>query len=139
MVRIEKSIDVNSPLRAVYQQWTRFEDYPQFMAGMIDVQQVDDRHFHCYAEIAGEEQELDAEIVEHVPNEYISWTSNLTGASAAGIVQFEPLGPDQTRILLVLAYEPADAGDNADIDLLDARIQDTVEDFKQFIEKDGGG
>ena len=138
MVRIEKRIDVNSPLRAVYQQWTRFEDFPQFMPGMIDVHQVDDRHFHCYAEFAGEEQELDAEIVEHVPNEYISWTSNLVRASAAGIVQFEPLGPDQTRVLLVLAYEPADAGDNADVEMLDARIQDTVEDFKMFIETNGG-
>lgn len=137
MVRIEKSIDVNSPLRAVYRQWTRFEDYPQFMPGMIDVQQVDDRHFHCYAEIEGEEQELDAEIVEQVPNEYISWTSNLVGAAAAGLIQFEPLGPDATRILLVLAYEPADAADHADLESLDARIQNTVEDFKLFIEGNG--
>jgi uncharacterized membrane protein len=137
MVRIEKSIDVHSPLRAVYRQWTRFEEFPQFMAGMLDVEQVDDTHVRAHAEIGGEEQELDAEIVESVPNEYISWKSRLAGVSAAGIVQFEPLGPDATRVQLVVAYEPADAADETDVKMLEARVQDTVEDFKLFIESDG--
>lgn len=136
MIRIEKSIDVYRPLRAVYKQWTRFEDFPQFMAGMIDVQQVDDTHVHCFAEIAGEEQELDAEIIENVPNEFISWKSNLSGVATAGIVQFEPLGPDATRVQLVIAIEPAKETDRRDVEALDARIRDTVEDFKSFIEAD---
>lgn len=137
MVRIEKSIDVHRPLHAVYRQWTRFEEFPQFMAGMLDVEQVDDTHVRAHAEIGGEEQELAAEIVESVPNEFISWRSRLGGVSAAGIVQFEPLGPDTTRLQLVVAYEPDDAANQRGVETVNARVQDTVEDFKLFIESEG--
>jgi hypothetical protein len=34
MKTIEKSIIVNAPLSAVYNQWTQFEDFPQFMEGV---------------------------------------------------------------------------------------------------------
>ena len=31
MATIEKSIDVEVPVRAAYNQWTQFEDFPRFM------------------------------------------------------------------------------------------------------------
>ena len=136
MVRIEKSIDVYSPLRSVYRQWTRFEEFPDFMAGMIDVEQLDDTHVRCYAEVGGEEQELEAEIVDHVPNEYIAWRSNLAGYPAAGVVQFESLGPDVTRVQLVVAYEPASEEPGEEAQALDTCVQDTIEGFKMLIEAD---
>jgi uncharacterized membrane protein len=34
MERIEKTIEVDCPVRAVYNQWTQFEDFPQFVAGV---------------------------------------------------------------------------------------------------------
>jgi hypothetical protein len=33
MALTARSIDVNAPLRAVYDQWTRFEEFPLFMEG----------------------------------------------------------------------------------------------------------
>ena len=96
MERIERSIEVQCPLRTVYSQWTRFEEFPEFMSGVLEVRQIDDTHVHCQAEIFGEEKALDAEIVEQVPNHHITWKSTSVTPSA-GIVNFESLGPHSTR------------------------------------------
>ena len=135
MEKIEKSIEVRCPLRAVYNQWTRFEDFPEFMSSVTQVQQIDDTHLHCHAEIHGEDTELDAEIIEREPNQHIAWRS-LSGTPSVGVVHFEPLGPRLTRVRLLMAYEPADTADGTReaLESLSARVQDTVENFKSFIE-----
>ena len=135
MEKIEKSIEVRCPLRAVYNQWTRFEDFPEFMSSVTQVQQIDETHLHCHAEIHGEDTELDAEIIEREPNQHIAWRS-LSGTPSVGVVHFEPLGPRLTRVRLMMAYEPAGAADGTReaLESLSARVQDTVENFKSFIE-----
>jgi uncharacterized membrane protein len=138
MERIEKSIDVRCPVRTVYNQWTQFEEFPRFMAGVKEVRQIDDTHVHWHAEIWGKDKEWDAEITEQVPDERISWKST-SGTPTAGTVRFEALGPDVTRVKLTLSYEPEGAIENVGdaAGLLSARVQDSVEDFKDFIENRG--
>lgn len=109
MERIEKTIEVDCPIRTVYNQWTQFEDFPQFMAGVKEVRQLDDTHLHWRAEIWGKDKEWDAEITEQTPDERISWRS-VGGATNAGTVRFEPLAGDRTRVRLVMSYEPEGRG-----------------------------
>ena len=138
MEQIEKTIDVSCPIRMVYNQWTQFEEFPRFMAGVKEVRQLDDTHVHWHAEIWGKDKEWDAEITEQVPDERISWKS-VSGASNAGTVRFEPLGADSTRVRLIMAYEPEGAIENVGdaLGVMSGRVQNTVEDFKKFIEKRG--
>jgi uncharacterized membrane protein len=135
MTKLEKSIDVHCPLRAVYNQWSQFEDLPEFVSSVTEVHQIDDTHVHCHAEIRGKATELDAEIIDRVPNEHIAWKS-LSGTPSVGVLHFEPLGPRMTRLRLMVAYEPAGAGDGTQeaVESLSARLQDTIENFKLFIE-----
>ncbi|HUG77844.1 MAG TPA: SRPBCC family protein [Burkholderiales bacterium] len=139
MERIEKSIEVLCPVRTVYNQWTQFEDFPRFMAGVKEIRQLDDTHVHWRAEIWGKEKEWDAEITEQVPDQKISWRSTSGDAPNGGTVRFEPLAADRTRVKLTMEYEPQGALENvADaLGVLSKRVQNTVEDFKQFIEKRG--
>jgi uncharacterized membrane protein len=138
MERIEKVIEVDCPVRTVYNQWTQFEEFPQFMAGVKEVRQLDDTHVHWHAEVWGKDEEWDAEITEQEPDKRISWKS-ISGATNAGTVRFEPLGNDRTRVRLVMSYEPEGAIENIGdaLGVLSARVQTTVEDFKKFIERRG--
>jgi ribosome-associated toxin RatA of RatAB toxin-antitoxin module len=138
MERIEKTIEVECPVRVVYNQWTQFEEFPEFMAGVKEVRQIDDTHVHWHAEVWGKDKEWDAEITEQVPDERISWKS-VSGAYSAGTVRFEPVGSDKTRIRLLMAYEPEGAVENIGdaVGILSSRVQNTVEDFKKFIEERG--
>ena len=43
MERIQKSVYVDLPLQAVYNQWTQFEEFPLFMEGVKHVEQLDDK------------------------------------------------------------------------------------------------
>ena len=105
MERIEKTFDIDCPVHTVYNQWTQFEEFPRFMEGVKETRQLDDTHVHWKVSIAGKEKEFDTEIVEQVPDECIAWRS-VSGAQNAGMVRFEPLNKERTRVELTMEYEP---------------------------------
>ena len=135
MERIEKTIEVDRPVRVVYNQWTQFEEFPRFMVDVKEVRQLDDTHVHWHAEICGKDKEWDAEITEQEPDQRISWKS-ISGAHNAGTVRFEPLGLDRTRVHLAMAYEPEGAAENIGdaLGIVSNRVRTTLADFKKFIE-----
>ena len=140
MERIEKSIEVRCPVRTVYNQWTQFEEFPKFMSGVKEVRQLDDTHQHWHAEIWGKDKEWDAELVEQVPDQRISWRSTTPGTPNGGTVRFEPVGQDRTRVNLTMEYEPRGAVENVGdaLGALNRRLETTMKQFKEFIEGRGG-
>ena len=138
MERVEKSIEVNAPVRPVYNQWTQFEEFPRFMKSVKEVRQMDDTHVHWHAEIWGKDKEWDAEITEQVPDQVIAWRST-SGAPNAGTVRFEPVSHDRTLIRLTMEYQPEKAVEKAGdmMGIFSGRVQSTLDDFKKFIEQRG--
>ena len=112
MERIEKTVEVDRPVRTVYNQWTQFEEFPRFMDGVKEVTQIDDTHVHWHAEMFGKDKEWDAEITEQVPDQKIGWKSISGDAPNAGTVRFESIGPERTLVRLIMAYEPQGATEN---------------------------
>ena len=96
MASIEQSIEVEVPVRAAYNQWTQFEEFPRFMEGVDSVRQLDDKRLQWRATIAGKSKEWHAEITEQRPDERIAWTSR-GGAHNAGVVTFHRLSDNETR------------------------------------------
>ena len=138
MATIEKSIDVQVPVRTVYNQWTQFEEFPRFMEGIERVEQRDDTHLHWIANVAGRRKEWNARITEQIPDERVAWTSE-SGTFNAGCVTFHKLAADRTRIMLQLEYQPEDMVESAG-DLLGVttrRVTGDLERFKSFIESRG--
>ena len=58
MATVEKTIDVNVPVSAAYGQWTQFEEFPRFMEGVRQVEQLDDTHLHWAARVGGKVQSM---------------------------------------------------------------------------------
>jgi uncharacterized membrane protein len=138
MATIEQSIEVNATLRAVYNQWTQFEDFPKFMEGVKAVHQLDDKRLQWTAEIGGMEKAWLAEIVEQIPDERIAWTSR-GGASNAGVVTFHRIDDQRTRVMLQVDYNPEGVVENvADaLGVVKGRIKGDLERFKEFVERRG--
>ena len=51
MAQVQESVDVNVPVRTAYNQWTQFESFPQFMAGVESITQIDDTHNHWVTKV----------------------------------------------------------------------------------------
>jgi uncharacterized membrane protein len=136
METIEKSIEVECPLRTVYNQWTQFEEFPRFMEGIKKVTQLDDQRLHWEAEIGGKHKEWDARITDQVPDQVIAWKSE-AGEYNAGAVNFRSISQNRTRINLQLTYDPEGivqkTGDA--LGVVSNRVGSDLERFKEFIEK----
>jgi hypothetical protein len=136
--RVEKSLIVNVPVSRAYNQWTQFEEFPNFMSGVDTVTQLSDDRLVWLAEIAGVRRQWEAQILEQVPDRKVAWAAT-QGATNAGSVTFEDLGGDQTSVTLVLEYEPEglveQAGDA--LNVIERQAQGDLERFKEFIEAEG--
>ncbi|HVK59473.1 MAG TPA: SRPBCC family protein [Candidatus Kapabacteria bacterium] len=138
MDHVEKSIEVEAPLSMVYNQWTQFEEFPRFMEGVEEVRQLDEKRLRWRAEIAGKVVEWDAEIFEQIPDRRVAWRST-TGALNSGMVNFEPTGPNRTKIWLKLNYKPEGAMEKigSALGIISQRVEGDLERFKEFIESRG--
>ena len=142
--KVEKSTTVAVPISTAYNQWTQFEEFPQFMGGVQEVRQLDDERLHWVAEIAGVKREWEARILEQRRDGKIAWAAT-EGATNAGAVYFSPVGTGRTIVRLELEYEPEGLVEKAGdaIGIIERQAEKDVEKFKEFIEgrgvETGGG
>lgn len=138
MSTIEQSIEVEAPIRVVYDQWTQFEEFPRFMGGVEKITQTADNQTHWVTKIAGITREFDAEITEQTPDERVAWTST-EEPRQAGVVTFHRISADRTKIMLQLDFEPQGvvekAGDK--LGIVSHQTQGDLDRFKSFIEERG--
>jgi uncharacterized membrane protein len=138
MSQFEESIDVGVPVRTAYNQWTQFEDFPQFMEGVKEVKQITDTRLRWRAEILGVEREWEAEIDQQIPDERIAWHA-IDGTTNAGVVTFHRIDDGQCKVMLQLEVEPEGIAETtADwLGILKTQIKGDLKRFKQFIEGRG--
>jgi uncharacterized membrane protein len=108
------------------------------MAGVLEVRQLDDTHLHWRAEMAGKEEQWDAEITEQIPDKLIAWRST-SGARNEGMVTFHKISDSRTEIKLRIDYEPRGvvemAGDA--LGVVNMRASGNLQRFKEFLERRG--
>lgn len=131
MESIKRSIVVRAPVEEVYERWSRVEEFPLFMNSLREVRREGERRFHCRGERDGLPCESVEEISLMIPNRRIAWR-NVSGAEASGVVTFDRLEPESTRITLDMACTP-DGGWH-DPSVLGERIEETLETFRRLIE-----
>ena len=136
--KVQKSITVDVPVSMAYNQWTQFEEFPQFMGGVQKVEQLNDRRLRWVAEIAGVKREWYAEILEQRQDEKVAWAAS-EGATNAGAVTFAPNGAGRTLVTLDLEYEPEGLVEKAGdaLNIIERQATSDLEKFKTFIESRG--
>ncbi|UFU08192.1 SRPBCC family protein [Ruania halotolerans] len=136
MSTVEESVDVNVPITTVYNQWTQFEDFPEFMDGVVSVTQIDDRHNHWVTEVGGQQREFDTEITEQHPDERIAWTSTSGEVDHGGVVTFHRLSDSVTRVMVQIDWAPQGVAEKVGAAVgADAhRVKADTKRFKAFIE-----
>jgi CBS domain-containing protein len=136
---IRQSTVVNVPVHSAYDQWTQFEEFPSFMSGVEQVQQIDDLRLHWRGKVAGKARDWDAKITEQVLDQRIAWQAT-SGKRNDGIVRFESLGNDTTRVEIEMAFEPEGVAElvGSAIGLPERRVKGDLERFRELIEKRRG-
>ncbi|MEV5510160.1 SRPBCC family protein [Streptomyces orinoci] len=140
MTTVKEAVDVDVPVRTAYNQWTQFEEFPNFMEGVENVRQIDDRHNHWITKIGGVQREFDTEIVDQLPDERITWRTIGGDTRQKGMVSFRRVDDAHTRVELVMDVEPSGVAEKA-ADLtgtIDRRVKGDMRRFKEYIEKRGG-
>jgi len=108
-VDVQKTITINAPVADVFAFWLNYENFPQFMSHVREVHatHVDGQSHWIVDGPAGVPIEFDAQTTEFMPNEVIAWKT-LEGSTVAhsGLVRFEPVGAEATRVTVRFSYNP---------------------------------
>ncbi|GAA2389056.1 SRPBCC family protein [Dactylosporangium salmoneum] len=136
MSTVTDTIEVHVPVRAAYDQWTQFESFPQFMSGVASIRQLEDRRTHWVTKIGGVRREFDAEITE----QRIAWRSTSGESKHAGVVSFQPLDEQNTRVTVELDWQPEGIVEKASgaVGIDERQVKADTKRFKEFIEQRGG-
>jgi len=135
---VQDSIEIDVPISTVYNQWTQFEEFPRFMESVEEVRQLDDTHLHWRANVAGKTKEWDAELTEQIPDQRIAWNST-SGPRNNGVVTFDKIGENRTRVSLMMEYEPETTAEKVGDALGGVKLtaKGNLMRFKDLIEKRG--
>jgi hypothetical protein len=106
VTQIVEDHDIGLPLRTTYNLWTQFGDFPSFMKKVESVDQTSDEKSTWKAQVFLSHREWEATIIEQVPDSHIVWRSSGAKGHVDGAVTFTSLGPNLTKVCLVLEYYP---------------------------------
>ncbi|RPD39657.1 DUF2892 domain-containing protein [Chitinophaga barathri] len=145
-VNIRTTFEVNRPRTEVYGYWRKLENLPSFMAHLHDVDVQDERYSHWTIRLAGNiKLEWDAEIVEDIRNEALSWRS-LEGAQLAnaGKIRFKDTENGGTELLVTITYRPPAGYVGEGIARLfnpafESLVRNDIRGFKQYLEEKNEG
>jgi uncharacterized membrane protein len=132
---VQQAIDVAVPIETAYNQWTQFEDWPEFMHRVTRVTQEDDCTVSFATKIWGKTKEFEAQIETQRPDERIKWRVS-QGITHSGVVTFHELAPRLTRIEINLDIDPGSLIEKAARGMRHVKraVRADLHRFKAFIE-----
>jgi uncharacterized membrane protein len=132
---VQQAVDVAVPLETAYNQFTQFEDWPEFMHRVTRVTQEDDCTIGFATKIWGKTKEFEAKIETQRPDQRIKWRV-AQGITHSGVVTFHELAPSLTRIEVNLDVDPGSLIEKAARGMRHVKraVRADLHRFKAFIE-----
>lgn len=101
---IVETADVGVPLSVAYNAFTSFEDWPDFMKKVENVERTDDVKLSVKGQAVWSHRTWEATITEQVPDSHIVWESTGSKGYISGSVSFHEVTPTLTRIIAIGEY-----------------------------------
>jgi uncharacterized membrane protein len=101
---IQRYTDIAAPVGTVYEKWTEFEEFPNFMHRVLNVKQEDDK-LTWDEKIWFSSRHWEGEITERKRNKRIAWKTT-SGMAHAGVVTFHKLDDELTRVMVDMDFVP---------------------------------
>ncbi len=136
MATIQQSVEIHVPVHTLYEILNHFEDYPQFMDNVENVEQVNDSFLHWTTKMANRPVEWDASITKQVTDRCIAW-SDLSGISGDCRIEVESLGERSSRAVFTMHAEPGQfpgvvAGDTTED--MQSQLNEAMAKLKNLVE-----
>jgi uncharacterized membrane protein len=101
---VRETVEVMASPEEAYEVWSRFEEFPRFMANVLEVRKTGERTSHWVVEgPLGQRIEWDAKTTASEPGEFIAWRSTTADINNGGEVHFERTKRG-TRVLVVMTF-----------------------------------
>jgi uncharacterized membrane protein len=107
-VDVQKTVNISAPLDGVFGFFSRYENFPRFMANVRSVQDYGNGYSKwTVAGPAGITVQWTAELTDFAPHQRIAWQS-VPGSTVdnAGVIQFGENPDGTTRVDIRLSYNP---------------------------------
>jgi uncharacterized membrane protein len=101
---IQRYTDIAAPVGTVYEKWTEFEEFPNFMHRVLNVKQEDDK-VTWDEKIWFSSRRWEGEITERKRNKRVAWKTT-SGMAHAGVVTFHRLDDELTRVMVDMDFVP---------------------------------
>jgi uncharacterized membrane protein len=136
MSTARESIEVAVPAGVAYEQLTHFENYPQFMSGVMSMAPIDASTAHMVLDIGGNRAEFDARITETRPGEFLCWEA-LDGPQVSEALRLEPMSDGMTRVIAELQIDARELmpTEQHAVEVLNRRLKADLKGFKRFCEE----
>jgi len=135
MSTVRESIEVAVPAGVAYEGLSHFENYPQFMSGVMNVTPLSDTTAHMVLDLDGNRAEFDAHITEARQDEFLCWEA-MTGPQLSETVRLEQITDSTTRVIAELQVDakqlmPSERHAN---EVLNRRLKADLNGFKKYLE-----
>src|SRR5438105_14053265 len=102
---IQRYTDIAASVGTVYEKWTEFEEFPNFMHRVLNVKQEEDDKITWDEKIWFSKRQWEGEITERKRNKRIAWKTT-SGMAHAGVVTFHKLDDELTRVMVDMDFVP---------------------------------
>jgi hypothetical protein len=134
---IQRWTDVAVPVEKAYDAWVKFDQYPQFMHRVLNVEKKGNDKVRWQEKIWFSTREWEGEITDRRKNDRIAWKTT-NGMSHKGVVSFHKIGDNLTRVMVDMEFEPNGVMEKmaSGLRFVKRAVQSDLARFKAFVELD---
>jgi uncharacterized membrane protein len=140
IINIQRSIEIQASPETVFDMWSKYENFPQFMSHVVEVRELGMQRSHWIAKgPAGVELEWNAVMTKCMPPTMLAWKSEPgSQVEHSGSVRFESANGG-TRATVRMTYNPAAGAQGQEMAALlgtdpAQQLEDDLLQMKYFIE-----